>query len=475
MNRIRKILAGLLAAAMMVISAGASAESPLRTAFDAAKELAFNTGNVTIRGNADFRLDGARFKTAEVTYIQDGEDSFWQLKLFTPHEGDEERETGYTIVANGEMVYVMEAYTPGVYKTGTANPQSTILRNTVQLAVMTELAGVLADQADVLLGGNAVTSGEDGKGGTAVRVRAGEDVPQIVNTALNLAWEYVAKRYFRTDYDQLEGQNMGPLEAYQTPTQGILGATKYVALKQVDAEAVTDADGNLAAVSGSIALTLYTGRDETHLLNVSFRMEVSDRGTSRVRQFSPDDYGVVLAQDTMSYGQYDPEPAISEEEFSARVENGKALFAVSGYADAASMDGTSYEEDGRIFYEIWTNDDSLDVVCFTDAAGNLLSMSNLYGRWGDPDGKVYQTESDYPDMQLIRLMAERTLEWLGQVNPEARARVKDLELGFWYQDGEDLFFGFEEDEPSPDGQRVNMVVRVQPDWRVESYSCISNG
>ncbi len=474
MNRIRKILAVLLIAALTAVSAGAAAESPLRTAFDAAKELVFDTGNVTLRGNADFRLDGARFKTAQATYIQDGEDSFWQLRLFTPNEGDEERETGYTIIANGEKVYVMEAYTPGVYKTGTTDAQSVILRNSVQMTVMTELAGLLADQAETLFGEGAVTSGPDGQGGTAVRVRAGEDVPQIVNTALSLVWEYGARRYFRTDYDRMNELNMGPIDAYLTPTQGILGTTKYVALKQIDAEAVTDADGNLTAVSGSLALTLYTGREGTHLLNVSFRMEASDRGTSRVQQFSPDEYGVVPAEGAMSFGQNNPEPDISEEQFNARNENGREIFRMSGYGTDPYMEITNYEEDGRIVYETWTTDESLDVMCFTDAAGNLLSMKNLVNTWEDQTAS-YQTECDYPDMQLIRLMTERTLEWLGQVNPEARARVSGLILGFWYQDGEDLYFGFEEEKASPDGQRVNMVVRVQPDWRVESYSCISNG
>ena len=62
----------------------AAAESSLTPFIDAAERLAFDTHNVTITGKADFLLDGERFKTAEITYVQDGENSFWQEKLLTP-------------------------------------------------------------------------------------------------------------------------------------------------------------------------------------------------------------------------------------------------------------------------------------------------------------------------------------------------------------------------------------------------------
>ncbi len=472
-NTIRKLMAALLAAALWIMSAGALADSTLRTAFDAASDLAFRTENVTLRGNAEFRLDGARFKTAEATYIQDGENSFWQLRLFTPHEGDEERETGYTIIANGEQVFVMEMYTPGTYRAGTTEAQTTILRHSVQMGVMAELAGLLADQAELLFGADAVTSGPDGQGGTAVRVMAGEDVPMLVNTALNLLWEYGAKRYFSMDYDRVDEQWMGSIDAYPTFTQGILGTTKYVALKQVDAEAVTDADGNLARVGGSLSLTLVSGRDGTHRLDISFRLDVTDRGTSRVRRFDPADYGVVLAENTAYYAGENQGEDVSEEQIAERVENGKALWRASGYTIDESMDGTTYMEAGRTFYEFWTQDESMDLFCFTDGSGNLLSMSSMVNRWEGQSG-AYRMDA-FPDEQLVRYMEEKTLNWLGEVNPEARARTRGLVLIWWYQDGDELYFGFEEDEISPDGQRVNMVIRVQPDWRIESYSSISFG
>jgi len=119
---------------MLVMIAGcALAESPMKGVFDAASELLFVSDDVTVTGEATFSLDGQRFKTAQVRYLQDTFRSLWELKLKTPRANGTERETGYTIIGDGEKIYVMEAYYPGTYKTGLSDRQSTILRRSLQL------------------------------------------------------------------------------------------------------------------------------------------------------------------------------------------------------------------------------------------------------------------------------------------------------------------------------------------------------
>ena len=81
MNRTKASFAFLL---ILSLCFSAHAESTVVSLIDAAEKLAFETDNVTITGKAEFLLDGKRFKTAEITYLQDGENSFWQEKLLTP-------------------------------------------------------------------------------------------------------------------------------------------------------------------------------------------------------------------------------------------------------------------------------------------------------------------------------------------------------------------------------------------------------
>ena len=131
-----------------VFTTCALAEKPLTALFDSAEELLFATSNVTITGKAEFTLDGEWFKTAEIKYIQDGDRSFWDLKLTSPKQDGTERHNGYTVIADGSKIYVMEVYRPGIYKTGTGTPQSTLLRKSIQLDLMREMFRMIAEQTE---------------------------------------------------------------------------------------------------------------------------------------------------------------------------------------------------------------------------------------------------------------------------------------------------------------------------------------
>ena len=97
MNRTKASFAFLL---ILSLCFSAHAESSLVPFIDAAEKLAFETDNVTITGKAEFLLDGKRFKTAEITYVQDGYNSFWQEKLRTPRAWRTDLESGFTVIQN---------------------------------------------------------------------------------------------------------------------------------------------------------------------------------------------------------------------------------------------------------------------------------------------------------------------------------------------------------------------------------------
>ncbi len=305
MNRMKKWIAFLTFVMMISMAAftgaeetGVPAEGAVMRFYDAATELLFETENVTLSGKAVFSLDGERFKSAEIRYVQDGRNSLLQLDLLTPRRdgsGRPDRESGYTVIANGELVYVTEVINPGVYKTGTTFTQNTILRKSVQMELMANLMGMLAKEAETLLGKDAVTILPDETAGLELRITLDRDVPEMVNTSANLFYQFIARRYFETDYDTVSERYMGPMENYLTVTQGILECTKSLSVEKAEITMKLDDQGFLKQVSGDVSLMLVTGKDGIRRLDFVFSLDVSNRGSSHVDDFDPDAYGVVLA------------------------------------------------------------------------------------------------------------------------------------------------------------------------------------
>ena len=476
----KKALAWIAALTVMLLAAGALAETPVRAMYDSVFYLLFDTGNVTLTGHAEFSLDGERFKTADARYIQDGTYSLWEWKLRTPRADGTEREGGYTVIANGEKVYVMETFFPGVYKTGTTAESYTILRESVQLNLLRDLLRILVDQSDALLGKDAVASSSD-ETGLTVQIQAGKDVPEIVNTALNMTVQFVAKRYFDTDYDHVSERFMVPMENYITVTQAILGSTYYMSLNRADVTLKQDADGIFESMDGKVSLALETENDGIRMLEISFRLEASDLGRSKVDTFNPDDYGVELAEGAMRLdlpetGFMDPE---TEKEI---LEAAKARWQLAGYPVDDSMKGAVIiessrpnHEDERIHVEFANGDGSAQWTYFTDVLGRMLGLQNMTNAW---QGKIEDRHfEEYRDSKLVAETEEKLLSWLTEENPELSADVLSLKTDWWYQNGEELYFHFwEGGEPvSHAWDEADFIVRVAPEWRIEFFSCISNG
>ena len=287
----KKRMALMAVLAVLALTVSAFAETPVRMMYDSIFNLLFDTNNVTLTGHAEFSLDGERFKTADARYVQDGIRSLWEWKLLTPRRDRPEREGGYTVIANGEKVYVMETFYPGIYKTGTTSESDTIMRRSVQLNLLRDLLRILADQSDELLGAGAVTSHSD-ETGLTVHIQADKNVPELVNTALNMTVQFAAKRYFDTDYDHISERFMAPMENYITVTQAILGSTYYMSLNQADITLRRDAGGHFESMEGKVSIELNTEDDGIRMLDISFRLDASEFGESTVARFSPADYGV---------------------------------------------------------------------------------------------------------------------------------------------------------------------------------------
>ena len=107
------------------LTAFALSDGALTELWESGCDFLFRTDNVTVTGKAAFSLDGERFKTAELNYVQDGYSSYYGLKLLTPKADGSEEETGWIIISDEDGICsVMEAYTPGVYRWATTAPQN---------------------------------------------------------------------------------------------------------------------------------------------------------------------------------------------------------------------------------------------------------------------------------------------------------------------------------------------------------------
>lgn len=279
-----------------VLTAFALNDGALAKLWDSGCDFLFRTDNVTVTGKATFFLDGERFKTAELNYIQDGYSSYYGLKLLTPKE-DGEQETGWIIISDEDgYCSVMEAYTPGVYRWATSAPQNTLLRRTVRLDALTELGGLLMGQVEPLLPEGTVTVAEAEGTKTIHIALADGQTPDAALSALNLAAGYLSSRWFDYGYDRNTGMNDGmAFEQYVTPTEALMGGTVRWVLRSADMDFTLDAQGCLTAVRGTVKAASVYWDESVREVEVQFELAAEDYGTSHVKPFDPADYGVVSA------------------------------------------------------------------------------------------------------------------------------------------------------------------------------------
>ena len=279
------------------LTAFALGDGPLTSVWNSGSDLLFKTDNVSLDGDATFTLDGKLFKTAKLHYVQDGYSSLYDLKLLTPLKAGGERLSGWTIVADPEGNYaVMEAYYPGTYKWGVDDPQNTLLRRTMQLDALAELGGLLVNQIDGTLPEGAVTV-KDQDGQKTVRLTvAGDQIPPLAASALNVAARFLSDRWFGLHRDRnINSEYHWAFDGYIAPAQALADGTVHWDMRKVDVEFVIDAQNHLTSVSGSAVADSTFWDGSVREVAAQFNLTASNYGESTVKAFDPADYSVSLA------------------------------------------------------------------------------------------------------------------------------------------------------------------------------------
>ncbi len=292
-TRIAMILAVLLTA--VVLTAAAVSGSALKSVYDAGKQLLFDTTNVTLNGTAEFSLDGERFKTVEAKYVQDGVNSVWDYKLYSPRpDGTGDRESGYTVYANGESIYTADRRYPGSYRNGFDEEHNTLVQRSALMDQAVQLAGTAVACMEPLLPEGAVQVLVENHTGKTVHVVLGKDnVDELTNTAFNLCAQMVIRRAIEpVDFDRLPSPYV-PFDDFLTPAKAIINCTERYDLDSLDVTATLDGNGDLRSLTGSVKVMLGIVGDSQRTLDCTFDVKASGYGTSRLKIFDPEAEGLI--------------------------------------------------------------------------------------------------------------------------------------------------------------------------------------
>ena len=469
MRKAKTVVAALL---ILTLCLTAAAESALVPFIDAAERLAFHTNNVTVTGNAEFFLDGERIKTAEITYVQDGENSFWQEKLVTPRDRKPDLESGFTVIQNGWDIYVMEALKPGQFREGSDGKQNTLLRRSAMADLLLTLARTAADQLEPLFG-SSVTVTEQANGARDLRFELKDgDAPAVLNILANLGLRFAGKRLLGIDAEAWDAFSVTGWTKIQT----ILYATKDVRLKDCSVLVSMDEQGRLTGLSGefSALLVSYTAeeleavRDQEEyidgftvkdgVLTVRFDAALSQYGESTVKPFDPRDYPAVPPEEPAE-PEWPVEP-LTEAQEAAYQQYALAACKAAGYETVKYLET---EMNNGIADVRVDTEGGICFLCMTED-GALLE---LFLEKSD----IEETEEmpDYPD-ELPDEVLQPMLDFLRAVNPELK--IPELVNMGSYGDGTSTYLDVEGQTEDGEETGISMTVRMTPAWRVEDYSCV---
>ena len=454
--KLRKSCIALLM--ILALCFSAHAESSLTPFIDAAEKLAFETDNVTITGKAEFLLDGKRFKTAEITYVQDGENSFWQEKLLTPRAWRSDLESGFTVIQNGMDIYVMETLKPGLYRSGSDNKQNTLLRRTAHADLLFALARTVTEQTVPFLE-TAASLTEEENGNMMVQFDLTEgDTPALLSQLANLCMRFIGKRLTGDGDDEYDVSEISSLPV-ATETFDILVNTKTLNLSDCSVRISLDGEGRLNAASGVVSARVKGYSGGTRLLTVRFETALSGYGESTVPLFDPKDYQVMTQWEREAAGIEAPEKEMEPIK--------KPEWLEERAKEVCEAAGVSFGEvtDSYFFYDFCNMDAQIngkryEVILSDDQAVLCIDQTNFR-----PDFKTCDEPVDDELTQRIRsflTVANPSLD-IGEIRLIGQT---DDEIG-------KLFWVYVKD---PDGDfGCHLTVRQTPEWQIEEYDAIGFG
>ena len=488
-----KWIAAALCLAMAAGCAAAGAEGALSSIYAAGRTLLLQTENVTLTGEAEFFLDGESFKKAEGTYIQSGTDSFQQIDLKGPDNEGTVHENGYAVMDLDGDVKIFEKHHGRDHgKTRYAVPQATILQENRMISLLADFGAAATEIFENALDGKIETAETEAGKKTAWKAEA-EDVPAVVQSAVNMLWQAGVSRFFFPGYQEMEPARYAELNSFSTPTEGILFTTERIALKRMEAAAEQDEEGRITSLAGEAEILLYGETSGEHTLKVSFSVKAESYGSSSVR-----DNGAVMDRMGIRPQEEEPVPEIPEFKDTAVQRDITGDEEAVAYAQeiwkmdflgAGDLSGFQWIvrplENGHI--TVWAyNPEDVPLNYYyleTDETGWIYSLRNAAS--GVEQAADYWTEKmDGDGWDKLRVgLIYSCLDFAERVNPGNAGRIAEIRekndpdhglyspgYGGALISGENVFLTFYSDPLNPDRtERTKTVFQIEPVVRVVLY------
>lgn len=408
---------GLLTALALLIgsfSVYASAEPadtllPLTRLYNAGESLLTGLDNMTVQGQADFSLDGVHFKHAEGLYAQQGYNSYQRIQLQTPRSDGSILENGYSVLDLSGGGFYVERYPRHIIISQITNaPKDRVLRNTVSSQAVLSLGRQIAEVMDRQLQVDALEADHH----LQLNFQwSEEDIPPILNGALNLFWQEAVRRYFEISFDDMPLEGYASISDFSTVTQGILFCTRDLSILSLQVSGSLDQEGRLVSLEGKGSSSLHGRSGDAHTLDISFSLKADKYGST------------VLPDDVPEEDRYD-----------LRSWNTQSVSHVDSFFDTLAASGNSWANLG--LPDIPWPKQSLkhrnisgleDAVSYAGeiACLDLLSLENGAGLiWSasvtDSGYEVLGAAPDFPDKPVFSVLFTESGEVLRLENLETR-------------------------------------------------------
>ena len=466
--KMRRFIALLMI--MSLLWSMANADISAAQIFDAAADLLTDTSNVTLTGSATFSLDGEPFKFVETTYVQDGVNSKWVLNLSSPRADGSMRENGFTAIANNRYKYGIEVFQPGVYRVAEDDPQSVILRPSAELSQLTSMGHGLMELIPAWP--EDVFSYTEG-GQLHVRLEE-EQIPDSVSNLISLAVLLAVQRTTNIVDDSIAvppyPEEANAMTDYITPTQGIICCTEKYELTEVSVDAKLDEENRFTEANGTVRFTLHTFLEGEHDLHIAFAGTASDYGSSTVPAFDAAEYGVVPAE-----GAYIPQSEGLSEKEDGRAHqrsdfSGPSIPSHDPRVKPEDMEAWETQLWEKAGYDPEKLLHSETAHCWFAEDGTLLELQDETAPWLE-DLSTAEWFDEFPEAESEAVKPLR--EFLQFANP-GMGKDFNFRMVWKAKIGGATYIQYDMSSPYSD-ESILFVVKEQPDYQIQYFSCISNG
>ena len=214
---------------------------------------------------------------------------------------------------------------------------------------------------------------------------------------------------------------------------------------------------------------------------IHLRADVTDAGSTVLRKFDPQEYGVARTADEAETAGYENGTELPAD----RPMNGEAfqdelmkeamrVWESTGFNMGAttSVECRQMENGYEVRFE--GGDDGIVKTAHFLEDGRLSDIKTEPNEWQNLPDDCYIWETK-PDGQLDQMAREFLLTYLESVHPQKREHINDLKMDWMCEADGAVYAQYEEYPIDQENDGVLFVVRLSPEMRIECYACVSNG